>query len=253
MNKKVNQLQFLIAGILIFTLSLAFSRPAKASHIPSTIVAMPSGSNGNVYSITRVYAEPDDASRVVDVLSPGTHFNILGFNTSGSYIQIATEGQSLASGWVTSSEVSRHLTSSTSRSLTMAYLEPNSKSQIASVFTPGEEVKVLGHSADGSFLAIKNANSVKNPVYWVATNDMKLSDVIAITATLTKFYIKPDTSSRITNVLPPTQQVVLIGRYSTSGWYAVEDVRTNNFIGWALSNDLIGAIDRELLPVIPMR
>ncbi len=51
--------------------------------------------------------EPDDSSRVNDVLSPGTHFNILGFNASGSFIEIAKEGQSVASGWVTSSAVSR--------------------------------------------------------------------------------------------------------------------------------------------------
>jgi hypothetical protein len=253
MNKKVSLLQFLVAGMLIFSLSLAFSQPAKAAHTPVTIVAIPSISNGKVYSIARVFSEPDDASRVVDVLSPGVHFNILGLNSSGSFIEISKDGQSVPSGWVSTSEVSRDLLGGISRSITQVYLEPSSDSQVVSIFTPGEDVKVLGHSQDGSFLAIMNASSVQRSIYWVASSDIKLPDVTAMTGSLTKLYIKPDTSSRITSVLPPAQQVTLLGRNSASSWFAVEDPQSNKFIGWAQSSDLAGGMDQELLPVVPMR
>jgi hypothetical protein len=253
MNKKVNPLQFLLAGMLIFILSLAFSQPAKADHNQITIVAIPSESSAKVYSLTRVYSEPDDSSRVVDVLSPGTHFNILGLNTSGSFIEIAKEEQSMPAGWVTASEVTRNLISGTSQSFDLAYLEPSSMSQITTVVTPGEQVKVLGHSQDGSFLAITKAGSVPGAIAWVASSEIKLPDVTAMTASLSKFYIKPDTSSSITSVLPPAIQVILVGRNSSSSWFAVEDVHSTKFIGWAQSSDLVGGINRELLPVLPMR
>lgn len=253
MNKKVTLFQILIAGMLIFTLSMAFTQPAKASHTPIAIVAIPSESNAEVYSITRVYLEPDDSSRVNDVLSPGTHFNILGFNASGSYTEIAKEGQSVASGWVTTSAVSLHHIDGLSRGVTQVYLQPSMTSIVASYITPGEDLQVLGHSLDGAWMAVENPSSMQTPIYWVASSDIRLPDVIAKTATLTKFYIKPDTSSLITKVLPPTQQVILIARNSTSTWFAVADVHSNKFFGWAQSNDLTGGMNKELLPVIPLR
>ena len=253
MNKKVNLLQILIAGLFVFTLSLAFSQAAKASHTLITIVAIPSESNADVYSITRVFSEPDDSSRVVDVLSPGAHLNILGYNASGSFIEIAKEGQSLASGWVSASGVSRKLIDSSASYLTKAYLQPSSSSSVTGIITPGTEFQVLGHSVDGAWMAISNPSSLRVPLYWVATSDIKLPDVIAQTASLTKFYLKPDTNSSITDVRPPTFQVISIGRNSTNDWYAVADIRSDKFIGWVQSNDLIGGMNKELLPVIPVR
>ena len=253
MNKKVNLLRFLVAGMLIITMTMAFSQPARASHTPVAIAAIPSESNAAVYSITRVYSEPDDASRVLDVLSPGTHFNILGFNASGSFIAIAKEGQSAASGWVASSLVSRNLLDSSALYVTKAYLQPSSIGLVASIITPGAELQVLGHSVDGAWMAIENPLSIKTPIYWVASSDIRLPDVIAETASVTKFYLTPDTSSRITNVLPPTQNIILIGRIPAGGWYAVADIHSNKFIGWAQSNDLTGGMNKELLPITPVR
>ncbi len=254
MNKKVSLLQFLVAGMLIITMTMAFSQPARASHTPVAIAAIPSESDAAVFSIARVYSEPDDASRVIDVLSPGAHFNILGFNTSGSFIEIAKEGGSAARGWVASSLVSRNLLDSSALYVTKAYLQPSSTGLVASIITPGAELQVLGHSVDGRWMAVENLTSMKTPIYWVASSDIRLPDVIAQTASLiTKFYLRPDTSSRITNVLPPTQNIALIGRIRTGGWYAVADIHTNKFFGWAQSNDLTGGINKELLPVIPVR
>jgi hypothetical protein len=240
-------------GLLIFTLSLVFSKSVKASHTPIDIVSIPSESSGAVYSITKVYSEPDDASRLVEVLSPGTHFNILGFTSSGAFIEIAKEGQSVPSGWVTASQVSFNHLDGTSRSLTQAYLLPSSTSQVASIVIPGEELQVLGHSVDGAWMAIDNLGSIKAPIYWVAASDIKLPDVIAQTVSLTKFYMRPDSSSSVTDVLSPVNQVTLFGRNDTSSWFAVKDVLSNEFIGWAQSSDLGGGMNRELLPVLSMR
>jgi hypothetical protein len=254
MNKKVSILQFLVAGMLVFTMTMAFSQPVRASHTSVAIVAIPSESNAAVYSITRVYSEPDDASRVIDVLSPGTHFNILGFNASSSFIEIAKEGKSAASGWVASSLVSRNHLDSSALYVTKAYLQPSSTGLVASIITPGAGLQVLGHSVDGAWMAIENPLSIKTPIYWVASSDIRLPDVIAQTASLvTKFYLRPDTSSRITNVLPPSQNIALIGQIRSGGWYAVADIHTNKFFGWAQSNDLTGGMNKELLPVIPVR
>jgi hypothetical protein len=253
MNKKVILSKLLVVGMFIFTLSVAFSQPVKASHIPVDIVAIPSESGAQVYSLTRVYSEPDDASRMVEVLSPGTHFNILGFTQDGSFIEIGKEGQSLPSGWVASSQVTRNHLDGTSLSLTQAYLLPSSSSKVATLVTPGTELQVLGHSVDGAWLAIDNPGSMKTPIYWIAASAVRLPEVIAQTSTLTKAYISPDTSSRITNVLPPAQQVTLIGRNSTNSWFAVEGAHSSKYIGWVQSSDLDGGLNRELLPVLSMK
>jgi hypothetical protein len=253
MNKKVNLLHIIFAGMLVFTMTMAFSQPAKASHTPITIAVIPSESNAAVYSITRVYSEPDDTSRVIDVLSPGTHFNILGFNASSSFIEIAKEEQSAVSGWVASSLVSRNHLDSSTLYITKAYSQPSSTSTVTSIITPGTELQVLGHSVDGAWMAIENPLSIKTPIYWVDSSDIRLPGVTAQTATLTKFYLKPDSSSSVTNVLPPTQNIILIGRIRTGGWYAVADIHSNKFFGWAQSNDLTGGMNKELLPVIPVR
>jgi hypothetical protein len=253
MNKKVSLLQFLVAGILIFTLSMAFSQTARASHTSVEIVAIPSESDGQANTLARVFSEPDDASSVIEVLSPGTHFNILGFNESGSYIQIAKEGQTNPSGWLAASVVSRNHLDSTSRSITKAYAQPSSTSQFTSIVTPGEQLQVLGHSIDGLWLAIENPGSFQTPIYWIAASEITLPDVTAKTSTLTKLYLIADTSSRITNVLPPAMQVTLFGRNGTSSWFAVEDSASHKFIGWAQISDLNGGMNRELLPVLAGR
>jgi hypothetical protein len=240
--------------MLIFTMTMAFFRPVKASHITDDIVVFSSTSSGEVNSITKVYTEPDDASYVVEVLSPGTHLNILGYNAGGTFIEIAKEGQPAANGWVALFLVSRNHLDSSALYVTKAYLQPGSTSPVASIITPGAELQVLGHSVDGAWMAIENPLSNKTPIYWVASSDIRLSDVIAQTASLiTKFYLRPDTSSRITNVLPPTRNIVLIGRIRSGGWYAVADICTNKFFGWAQSNDLTGGMNKELLPITPVR
>ena len=106
MNKKVNLLQIIFAGMLVFTMVMAFSQPARANHLSDDIIEFSSANRGAVFSITRVYAQPNDPSRVVDVLSPGTHLNILGYNANGAFFEIAREGESVARGWVSSSSVS---------------------------------------------------------------------------------------------------------------------------------------------------
>ena len=253
MNKKVNLSQILVFGMLIIALTLAFYQPAKASHTPIAIVAFPSVSIAGVYPVTRVYSEPDVASRVVDEMSLGAHFNILGLNASGSFIEIAKEGQSLPSGWVIASEVLRTQLVGTSRSRTQVHLSPSSASPIVSMVFHGTELKVLGHNVDGAWLAIENQGLMKTSIVWVNTSDIRLPDVVAQTSSLTKFYLRPDTSSSIADVRSPAYQVILIGRDSTNNWYAVAEVRTGKFIGWAQSNDLTGGINKELLPVIPIR
>ena len=253
MNKKVSLLQLLVAGMLIFVLSLAFSQTARASHTPVEIVAIPSQSDGYSVTLAKVFSEPDDASRVVEVLSPGTHFNILGFNESGSYIEIAKEGQTVPSGWMSASVVSRNHLDSISRSLTQAYALPSSTSKFASIVIPGAGLQVLGHSVDGLWLAIENPSSLQTPIYWVAASEVSLPDVTAKTSTITKLYQLADTSSRITTVLAPAKQVTLFGRNGTSSWFAVEDGTSHKFIGWAQISDLDGGLNRELLPVLTER
>lgn len=187
MFKKVNLSLFLVAGMLIFTLSLAFSQSAKAA---TPIVPILSEFNGAAYTLTRVYTGPDDTSRVIEVLSPGTHFNILGFDDSGKYIEIAKDGQALPIGWVTISEVLLNHLDGMSLSLTEAYSLPSSTSPVATIFSPGTELQVLGHSQDGSFLAIQDASAPQGFAYWVPASMVKLPDVIARTAEFNKVLSK---------------------------------------------------------------
>jgi hypothetical protein len=253
MNKNISFKLFSIASLLVLIFSVRIVHPTTASISPISIMAVPGASDSVVYTITRVYQAPDDASRVIDVLSPGTHFNILGYNDSGTFIAVAKEGQSLTSGWIPTSQVTRAYLSGTSRSLSLGYLSPNSTSRIETVLTPGQEVKVLGHSPDGSWLAIENPTSLRTPLYWVARQDIGLPSVVAKTSSLTMVYAKPTNGSLIMNVLIPTYQLVLIGRTSDNARYAAEDFISGKYIGWVMSSDLAGGSNRELLPVTPLK
>jgi hypothetical protein len=251
MNKDISFKLFSIASILALIFSVRIVNRTTMSASPISIMAVQGASDSVIYTITRVYQAPNDTSRVIEVLSPGTHFNIISYDASGTFIAVAKEGQDLTSGWIPTSQVVRTYISGTSSSLSIGYLSPNSTSRIETVLTPGQVVKVFGHNQDGSWLAVENPASVRNPFYWVARQDIRLPVVVAKTSSLTMVYAKPISSSLITNVLFPTDPLVLIDRTSDDAWYAAEDISSGKFVGWLISSDLVGGINRELLPVIP--
>jgi hypothetical protein len=251
MNKDISFKLFSIASILALIFSVRIVNRTTMSASPISIMAVQGASDSVIYTITRVYQAPNDTSRVIEVLSPGTHFNIISYDASGTFIAVAKEGQDLTIGWIPTSQVARTYISGTSRSLSIGYLSPNTTSRIETVLTPGQVVKVFGHNQDGSWLAVENPASVRNPFYWVARQDIRLPVVVAKTSSLTMVYAKPISSSLITNVLFPTDPLVLIDRTSDDAWYAAEDISSGKFVGWLISSDLVGGINRELLPVIP--
>jgi hypothetical protein len=251
MNKDISFKLFSIASILALIFSVRIVNRTTMSASPISIMAVQGASDSVIYTITRVYQAPNDTSRVIEVLSPGTHFNIISYDASGTFIAVAKEGQDLTIGWIPTSQVARTYISGTSRSLSIGYLSPNTTSRIETVLTPGQVVKVFGHNQDGSWLAVENPASVRNPFYWVARQDIRLPVVVAKTSSLTMVYAKPISSSLITNVLFPTDPLVLIDRTSDDAWYAAEDISSGKFVGWLMSSDLVGGINRELLPVIP--
>lgn len=240
-----------MAGLLVLTLSLGIIQQAAAAQPAIDIIAVSNASNSSVYSVTRVYLEPSFTSRVVETLSPGAHINILGYNSSGTFTAIVKEGMSSISGWIVTSQVLRAYIDGTSLSLAIGYMAQNSASPVATVLTPGEMVKVIGHSVDGDWLAIANPVSVKNPIFWAPRYDIKLPAVVSRTLSLTMVHASPTNDSKIINVLNPTYELSLISRTSDNAWYAVDDSSSGKYIGWVMSGDLVNGTNRELLPTIP--
>ena len=253
MDKKLFHSSVLVAGALVLILSVGYFQPATATHSAVSILAMPSESAGVTSTLAKVYAEPEDASQILDVLPPQKQVQILGLNESGAWIAIAQGNQSALAGWISASELKHDLVVGTTRTLVRTYQQPNSSSGIQSVLTPGIKVQVLGRSPDNAWVALSNAGSPGAMVQWVASSDIKLPDVIATTSNLTKLYARPDSGSAISYVLPPAQKVVLMGRNSNGTWFAAADINSKKFIGWAQVSDLVGGIDRTVLPDLTVR
>ena len=105
MNKKLYPISILAVGMLVIATQLASFKPASAIHSEISILALPSGSAGETQSLTRVYADPEDTSQVINVLSPGTQVQILGLSESGAWIALAQSYPPFLVGWVPASDV----------------------------------------------------------------------------------------------------------------------------------------------------
>lgn len=250
MNRKLYSISSLVAGALAITMMVIFSQPAAATHSALAILSMPSESIGSTRTLARVYSEPDVASQVVNVLSPEKQVRILGLNEDGAWLGIGKEnGAAVLAGWIPVSDVRHNLVVGSSRSLVHTYQLPDSSGSVAGTLAPSVQVQVLGRSVDNAWIAIAHPGARSGMLRWVKANELKLPDVVAQTSALTKLYLKPDSSSRVTSVLPPAQSVILIGQNGDGSWFAVTSRQGNKFIGWAQSNDLTGGMDRVALPV----
>jgi len=253
MNKKRYPLSILALSILVIAFQLASYQPASAIHSEIAILALPNGSAGETQSLTRVYADPQDTSQVINVLSPGTQVQILGLSESGSWIALAQSYPPFLVGWVPASDVKHDLTIGLTRSLVLTHQQPDSSSRVVSALSPGASVQVVGRSADNSWIAIATPGVPRASITWIATSELQLPGVIASTMYLSMFYLVPDDSSRVTFVSAPTHNVALIGRNTAGTWFAATDMRTDQFIGWVQGSHLDGATNRSLLPILSDR
>ena len=253
MNTKPVSIFLVVAGLLGAALLLASFQSARATHTAVAIVAYPAESVGQTRSLARVYMEPDDSSRLLEVVSPGKQIQILGLSENGAWVAIAKGDRAAMSGWVSKSNVSQGLIAGAARSLVKAYQQPDSTGEVVATFSPGTKLQVLGHNVDNTWIAIARPGSMGTTVNWVASSDLKMPDVHAATSALTRLYLRPDTSSQITNVLPPAQKVLLIGRNNAGNWFAAADLRGNKFIGWVQLGDLKADADKVTLPILPIK
>jgi len=253
MNTKPISRSFLFAVGLVATLLVASFQPATATYTALSILAYPSEAKAETRSLARVYAEPNDASQLLNVLPPGAQIQILGLSENGAWIALANGSDNAIAGWLSIGDVKQNLIVGSARSLVRVHQQPGADSQVTSVLTPASKVQVLGHNPDNAWIAISRPSASGAAINWVSAGELKLPDVIAITSSLAMFYLKPDASSRITNVLPPTQKVILIGRDHSGTWFAAADFMEGRFIGWARISDLIGGSNRTTLPMLPVR
>ncbi len=93
MDKKLFHSSVLAAGALVLILSVGFFQPSTATHSAVSILALPSESAGVTSTLAKVYAEPDDASPILNVLPPSKTGANLGINQSGAWFAIAQESQ----------------------------------------------------------------------------------------------------------------------------------------------------------------
>jgi len=251
MNTKPISIVFVVASILVGALLLASFQSATATHTAVAIVAYPAESVGQTRSLARVYMEPDDSSTLVQVMPPGKQVQVLGLSENGAWVAIAKDNQAAMGGWISKSNVNQGLIVGATRSLVKSYQQPDSSSVVAATFSPETKLEVLGHNADNTWIAIARPGSMGTTVNWVASGDLKMPDVLAATSSLTRLYLRPDSKSQITNVLPPAQKVILIGRNNVGNWYAVADIRGSKFIGWVQLGDLKADNDKATLPILP--
>lgn len=251
MNTKPYHAPLIVTVLLMIALFLASVQVASANHTAVPVLAYAAESSGETNSLTKVYLEPTEGSQLIDILPPGQQIQILGLSENGAWIAMGKKDQSALAGWVSGSNVNENLIIGSTRSLVQMYGQPGSFSKVDNVLPPGAKVLVLGHSPDNAWIAIAHPGGAQATINWVEASSLKLPDVFATTSSLTMLYLKPDSKSKITTVLPPAQKVLLTGRNSQSTWFAVTDIQEKRFIGWAQGSDLNANSDRATLPVIP--
>ncbi len=252
MNTKTLSAFVVVAGILAAVMVMAAFQPAAANHVAAAILVYPAESIGQTRSVARVYAEPDESSAMLRVVSPGKQIQILGLSENGGWIAMAKDDQVGTAGWVSIADVKESLVIGTTRALVKSYQQPDASSAVAAAFPPAAKVQVLGHNVDSSWVAIARISAGQRLISWVSASDLKMPDVQGTTASLARFYLRPDTKGQIMGVLLPAQQVILIGRNPSGTWFAAADVSGNKFIGWVQAGDMKISGDRATLPVLPV-
>lgn len=252
MNTKTFSVFVVIAGLLAIALVIAAFQPAAANPVLVTIIAYPAESIGQTRSVARVYAEPDDSSTILQVLSPGKQIQILGLSENGAWIAMAKDDQVSLAGWLSIGEVNQSLMVGTTRSLAKAYQQPDAASPVAATLPPAAKLQILGHNPDNTWIAIAHTSQSQRLISWVNASDVKMPDMLGNTTSVTRLYLRPDSSSQMMSVLSPGQKVLLIGRNDAGTWFAVADASGNKFIGWAQVGDLKISGDRSTLRVLPV-
>ena len=142
--------------------------------------------------------------------------------------------------------------------LTMVYESPELDSRVETVLMPVTEVRLVGRSADGKWLALGAG--------WIPTGNIRTNGELAalpvmqmsqsfsgVTIGLTMVYQNPTMSSRVVDVLSPVSIVSLSGRSSDGDWLAVANIRDPGSVkGWVGRGDLQMTGDLAALPVMGM-
>ena len=142
--------------------------------------------------------------------------------------------------------------------LTMVHESPELDSRVETVLMPVAEVRLVGRSADGKWLALGAG--------WIPTGNIRTNGELAalpvmqmsqsfsgVTIGLTMVYQNPTMSSRVVDVLSPVSIVSLSGRSSDGDWLAVANIRDPGSVkGWVGRGDLQMIGDLAALPVMGM-
>lgn len=251
MNKKLNLVPYLTLVALVFAVLLPSCQAKTTAPANVNILFVPSAFAGRTLASATVYSAPDSNSQSINMLDPGTFLHILGLNESGKWIAIAQTNQPIMIGWISKALVEHKIITGTTRSLVLGYQKPDSSSMVIEAHSPAEVLNLLGRDESGTWFAVTNSHAKHPTITWVAPSDLDLPDVVATTASLTKFYLTPDTNSLVTNVLPPTYQVIVFAHNNSGSWLAAEDIHSNKFIGWVQVGDLKSGVDQALLPILP--